>query len=70
MINLIYKINEIPTPPAAPPNYSFMSSIQIVPAKSHKNEKKKNQNDLMGLSFTLLWTKNDNLRTSLKERQK
>ena len=35
MINLMYKINENPTPPAAPPNFSFMSSIQIVPDLSN-----------------------------------
>ena len=40
MINLIYKINEIPTPPAAPPNFSFMSSIQIVPALAHRRRRK------------------------------
>ena len=31
MTNLLHNINESPTPPAAPPNFSFMSSIQIVP---------------------------------------
>ena len=36
MTNLLYNINESPTPPAAPPNFSFMSSIQIVPGLGKK----------------------------------
>ena len=35
MTNILYNINESPTPPAAPPNFSFMSSIQIVPDQGY-----------------------------------